>query len=522
MISFMYVAPPLYMLQVFDRIFVSKNLGSLAILFAILILVYVLMGWFDYYRNILLAAVADDFEARWVEKLKNKLSIAEFSEGRQDFVALGQIKTQLFSPGIFNFFELPFAAIFFYVLFLIHPFFAVLAAFLFAIQLLLSLIQAIVESKFGENQIPLLCTETLRKKISALKEVQFKGRLPEVLNEIKIRDYNYREVLGKQNYRSSIFEGISRYLRLAATVLTVCLGAILYLQGLLTVGGFIAASLLMMRVVAPLDGVLQSFPKIKKGWNGFHLFTSRLAGFKTTSVTKLESDKSFKPSDTDDSCLILQNVNVEVGEQRILTEISGKFSAAKINVITGRSGIGKTQFLKCILAANRSPTATIQFKGLRLSSLDIVHTGFAPSDTLIFDGSVRFNISLGRDEGDARSESIRAAKVLNLHQRVLAYPNGYETELSEASSNLSANDRRLIGVARALYGTPRLLILDEPTTDLDTKSRQRLLTYLEELVKHEVIILVASHDPDLIERGKIFDLTGFTTKKQPGDENERG
>ncbi len=293
------------------------------------------------------------------------------------------------------------------------------------------------------------------------------------------------------------------------TVLLTSVGALAIIEQRLSIGALIATNMLVMRVINP-------FQQLVTMW--------RTYAQARQSVRRL-GEAFAQPEDRRESEVALERPKGELGARDLIFRygedaapaIDGvrlRLAPGALNAIVGRNGSGKTTLLKLLQGLYRPEAGRVLLDGADIAQFSRRELarwiGYLPQDSVLFAGTVRDNISQA-DPGASDEEVLRAARLAGVHSLVIDMPDGYGTEIGEAGTRLSSGMRQRIAVARALLGDPPVLLLDEPSSDLDRQAEEDLRTALVELardrtvlvVTHSPILLAACHNVIVMDRGKI-------------------
>ncbi|KPJ92971.1 MAG: peptidase, partial [Gammaproteobacteria bacterium SG8_11] len=272
------------------------------------------------------------------------------------------------------------------------------------------------------------------------------------------------------------------------------IGAYLAIQQIITPGVMIAASIIMARALAPVEASIN-------GWRGFLL--ARASYSRLNDVLKDyqdDSDKMSLPKPKGDLLLEYVCANPPNSDRTILSNISFSLPAGASLGITGPSTAGKSSLAKLIVGVWEPFTGHVRLDHAEISQWPSdqlgPYIGYLPQDIELFPGSVAENIARF---GEINPKAVvEAAKLAAAHELILELPDGYETKIGEQGQNLSGGQRQRIGLARALYGEPSLIVLDEPTSNLDAEGEAAVRNALQKLKQMQKTVIVIAHRPTLI------------------------
>jgi len=260
----------------------------------------------------------------------------------------------------------------------------------------------------------------------------------------------------------------------------------------LTMGAMIAAAMLMQRTTAPVDNLTSS-------WNLWHLASDSIK-----RIENLISTEEIEKIENNESCteLKLENISInsDLKSTPVLNDISIKFVPGEIVAVTGPSGSGKSMLLKTILGINSNFEGNIFFNQYNASDLSDTffsnQVGYLAQEVTMFNGTIAENIS--RMSTPDSNEVFTVARLVGIHYFILKLPGSYDTLIEAGTESLSGGERQRIGIARALYKKPSVILLDEPNSSLDNKGELALAHAMRHMKKLNCIIIVVTHRLSLI------------------------
>jgi ATP-binding cassette subfamily C protein len=494
------LAMPIYSLQVLDRVISSFSVETLLILTGIVVFCYIFYGALSIIRSELFNRTSE-----WLERtlssrlLENSITLASLGHN----TSAGQLQRDLTSVknfitnGLGTLFDTPWALIFMLVIYLINPvlgFVSLIAAVLllgFAILTELSTKEPLANA----NNITIKgfgIAETANRNAEAVEAM---GMIGHILGHWQ---KHTEEGLGHQvkaTSRSSIILNISRSLRMLAQVSITAFGGFLVLNNQLTVGGMIASSILAGRALAPFEGSIAV-------WKG--LISAREA------YARMNASLSALPNLRGDMDLPVPDGHLQVeqliyrhhnAEKPTLKGINFELLPGETLGLIGPSAAGKSTLAKLIIGILPPTSGTARLDGAETFKWNREklgpHVGYLPQDVEIFAGTVKDNIA--RMDPNAPADMvIEAAKKAAVHEMILRLPDGYETQFNPKTPNLSPGQRQRVGLARALYGDPKFIVLDEPNSNLDSEGEQALIKAIQGLKSLGVTTIIVAHRPSAI------------------------
>ncbi|WP_246562631.1 type I secretion system permease/ATPase [Bradyrhizobium liaoningense] len=498
-INLLYLAGPLYMLQVYDRVVSSASIITLVMLTALLLIAFAALAALDMIRARILARASVRLDQRMAGRVISAIVEASLKTGvaknqyLRDFDSFRQCVT---GSGIHAVFDLPWAPVYIAVIFVLHP---LLGAFALASALALLLLALLnerwVRAPLTEaNEAGARSYSFTDMSLRNSEAIQAMGMLDGLLCRWG-RDRNLtldRQMVASD--RAAAMSSLSRFLRLSVQSIILGLGAYLVIERVTTVGAMFAASILLGRAMQPVEQVVGAWRSVASALNSCRRVDALLK-----AVPAAEPRLSL-PRPVGD--LSVENVSYSIrGSTRpILRNISFEVSAGELLGLVGPSGAGKSTLARQIVGV-LAPSAG----SVRLDSADVStwprssfgrYVGYLPQDIELFADTVAANISRFNQGND--ESVIEAAKLAGVHEMILRLPDGYDTQVGEGGAILSGGYRQRIGLARAIYGNPRLVVLDEPASNLDVDGDAALTECLVHLKKVGTTVVIISHRPSTL------------------------
>ena len=489
------LTPTLYMLQVFDRVMVSQSGFTLLAVSAIVLLLFVAMAISEWARSRLLVRAGVRFDeqihARVFEaSLRSALADGGRASARA-FSDLTNLRQFLTGNGVFAFFDAPWTPVYIGVLFLLHPmlggvalvFSVILVAMVFLNHWIVR--EAATRSRATSEDVNGFVLSKLRNAevIEALGMVDHLRRRWSAFQNRHLRSEMRSQDLGMR------MQAATKFVRYSQQSLMLGAGALLVIEGELTVGGMIAANVLMSRALAPIDLVAGT-------WKAF--ISAR------ASYAALDSLLGAHPAREARAALapLRGHVRLEslvataAGRERpILRGLDASFAAGESVAIIGPTGSGKTTLGRALVGNWPGIRGRVLVDGEPIEDADRMalgpQVGYLPQDIALLEGSIAENIARFGEVDPAKV--IEAARCAGVHEMILRFPAGYDTQAGEFGHLLSGGQRQRIGLARAVYGNPALIVLDEPDANLDEAGDRALAAALRSLASLGKTVFVISH-----------------------------
>jgi ATP-binding cassette subfamily C protein EexD len=495
-INMLMLVPAFYMLQTYDRVVGSGSIPTLIMLTLVMILLMTTMGGLEWVRSRILVRVSAKLDLLLGKKLydtsfKQALYSGGANTGAQPLSDLIGLRQFLTGNGLFAFFDAPWAPIYIAVMWLFHPYFGIVAI----ISVLVLSIIAIANERLTSS----LLSEANKESSSISQHTSKTLRNAEVIQSMGMLDdlrSKWREknqvVLGLQGIasdRAGILTSLSKTIRLIVQSLILGLGAYLAIKHEITPGLMIAGSILLGRALAPIDQMIAV-------WKQFTVARTQYSRLNEL-LEKLPKEEESMQLPSPEGLVSLEGVTVAPPGQRnaVISNISFNVSPGDVVGIIGPSAAGKSTLARAILGIWPAMGGKVRLDGADIFSWNRdelgPYIGYLPQDIELFEGSISENISRF-GETDAE-QIVAAAKAAGVHEMILKQPKGYDTHIGPSGGGLSGGQRQRIGLARAMYGNPRLIVLDEPNSNLDDAGEAALAAAIQNMKSDKATVFIISH-----------------------------
>lgn len=485
-----------YMLQVYDRVLPTGSLPTLMLLSIIALCAMIAFSILDAIRlavvNRAATIAADALSSRLFGVVVSMASVMGGSvDTRNALRDVEAIRTYLASPALISLIDIPFCLLFLIILFLLHPLF--LLAVLVSVCLLVGI--TIISKVLIEQDLRIATMDQVR----AHSLVEDAIRNSDVLVGIGMADSFRRRwtAVRTQHLRNALnaSEGgiyasaASRFVKGLLQSALLCIGAILVIQYNTTGGVMIAASILGLRAIAPLEVVIAGWSQLSSASFAF----ANVIRLIETAPRRAEGMRLPPPR----GYLQVQSASyiAPATGRSVLSGVSFRLEPGDCLVVTGSSASGKSTLAKLLIGAWPCSSGKVRLDGADVYSWSRSqigeHLGYLPQDVELFSGSVSENIA--RMQTPDPDKVVDAARLANAHDLILSLPQGYETEIGLNGTRLSGGQRQIIGLARALYGNPKFVVLDEPNANLDMQADGALAETLRSLRRAEAVVVVIAH-----------------------------
>jgi PrtD family type I secretion system ABC transporter len=498
-VNLLLLVPAIFMLQVFDRVLASQSGDTLLMLLLGVGLALALLLALDHLRA-RLQGVAGNLVAEALSPLVARITIAQGAQksgvrgdGLRDVATL---RTLFSSQGLLALFDAPWVVVYVAVIWLAHPALGIAAAVAALLMLGLALandrltrrdIESLTRAAGGANRY-------LEASLANAEVAQVLGMTDALLARWRERNAEVLALQGPTARTSVLMAAATRTLRQAVQVGMLALGAWLVIRGEATAGVMIATTTLLGRALAPVEQVVGSWRVLADG----RAALARLRGLLAAADAELER----MPLPAPRGALSAQGLVLRApgSERLLLAGVSLQLDAGEALAVIGPSAAGKSTLIRVLTGVCKPSAGTVRLDGADLTRWPREqigpHIGYVPQDVELFPGTVAENIArLGAVDSAA---VVRAAQRAQVHELIQSLPDGYDTPIDPASALLSPGQRQRIALARALYGEPKLLLLDEPNSNLDGAGENALAAALAAL-RGEVTVVVVTHRHTLVQ-----------------------
>ncbi|WP_232434414.1 type I secretion system permease/ATPase [Pseudomonas asplenii] len=501
-INILALAGPLFMLEVYDRVIPSRSIPTLVALALLVLGVYGFSGLLDIVRSRLMVRIASAFDLALSPRVFKviagvSLKTAITGDALKPAQEMDQIRGFIGGPGLVTFFDLPWMPVYLAVCFYIHPLFGLLTSGLVIVLVTLTFI-----TDRQSRQLAQACAEAQNKRNHLGQQAHQNAEalaamgMAQRTSSLWQAHHSTYSTLQRQTVDiGSFFGGISKSLRHLVQSGSLALGAYLVIQGDLSGGTIVAASIIVSRTLAPAEQVIATWRSLL----GAHLAWKRL--LEVFALFPEEQGRTELP----EAYRILQVDNLFTappGSQRLtLQNVHFTMEAGSAVGVVGPSASGKSSLARALVGAWQPARGQVKLDGAPLELLGEQSRGkligYLPQSVGLFSGTVAENIARLDPDADDRA-IVSAAQLAGVHELILQLPEGYQTQVGEGGLNLSAGQRQRIALARALFGDPFLVVLDEPNSNLDAEGEQALSRAILSIKARGGIAVVIAHRTSIL------------------------
>lgn len=500
-VNLLMLTGPIYMLQVYDRVLGSRSVETLIALSVLVLFLYGMMGLLDYARGRIMGRVAARFQAkldrRVFDAVIRKAALAPDERTETGLRDLEAVQRLMSSPVLMAIFDMPWTPFFLAGIWLFHPWLGILALVGGGILVLVTVInQWVTRRPSAKSNQATVVAETISGHIRNESEmVQAMGMRDAAFNRWqKARDESLHAQIKSADLVGT-FTTSTKTFRLFLQSAMLGLGAYLVLLNELTPGAMIAGSILLGRALAPIEMAVGQWALVQRAGRGWDSLAELLA------IVPPEAPRTALPKPR--ALLEVQQVTVvPPGEQQAaLKTVSFTVQPGQAVGVIGPSGAGKSTLARAITGVWRPAGGRIRLDGAALDQYEPTvlgtHIGYLPQRVQLFDGTIAENIARLADQPDAEAV-VAAAKKADAHDMILQLTHGYDTRVTAGGGRLSGGQMQRIGLARAMYGNPVILVLDEPNSNLDNEGSEAVNNAIRSFKAEGRSILIMAHRPAAI------------------------
>jgi len=500
-INLLMLTAPLFMLQVFDRVLSSRSTETLILLLVIAVAALLVFGLLDGLRGIVMVRLSSWLDTKIGGAVLSGSVWAAVNKGKDPSVQglrdLSTFRTFLSGPAMFPILDAPWTPIFLAVMFMLHPILGWLSLLGALVLFSLALANEITTRKLlamsGDASV-----KAMNRAESAARNadvIEAMGMMPNLLarwNQENAASLNFQ---AQASVRSGSISAASKFLRICLQLGVMAIGAWLVIENELTPGGMIAGSILMGRALAPVEQAIGSWKSVVAARNAYLRVRKQLA--------ETPSRGEGMPLPAPEGRLSAHGVAYIYpgAADPLLKNINFELEPGEVMGLIGPTAVGKTTLAR-LLVGNLTPRrGQVRLDGMDVSKWEREdvgqHIGYLPQDIELFGGTVHENIAR-MGEGDPEAV-VAAARLAGVHKMILDMPKGYDTEIGEGGAALSGGQRQRLGLARAVYGDPKLVVLDEPNANLDGAGERGLLEAVAALKARGVTLVMIAHRRSMLQ-----------------------
>lgn len=497
------LAPTFYMIQVSGRVVPSSSTSTLIMLTLILTIMMLTLGSLEWVRSRIMVRISNRLDALlsrdiYRASFKKALSTGGMDASAQSLNDLTSLRQFLTGNGLFAFFDAPWLPIYTAVMFLFHPWFGWMTVGSAVVLVVLAFLnhrytgKALTEA----NQQSVRATLQTTKNLRNAEVIESMGMLDTLMTRWAVYQRRVLVLQSQASDKGGIITSISKTFRTWAQSIMLALGAYLVITHEINPGLLMAGSLLLGRALSPIDQMIGS-------WKGFVAARVQYGRLNDT-LEKLNAEPQRMALPDPEGHIQVENLVIAPpgAKAAVIRNMSFVTPAGSIVGIVGPSAAGKSTLARALLGIWPPQHGTVRLDGADIAAWDKQklgpHLGYLPQDIELFEGTISDNVArFGKVDPE---KVVLAARVAGVHEMILQLPDGYDTVIGSEGINLSGGQRQRIGLARAIYGNPRLIVLDEPNSNLDDVGEKALAVALQKIKETGATVFIISHRPSILAR----------------------
>jgi ATP-binding cassette subfamily C exporter for protease/lipase len=494
------LAPSLYMLQVYDRVITSRNEITLLMLTLMMLGAYLFIGALEMIRSFVLIRVGARFDMQMNKRIytaafERNLKSAGGSAG-QALNDLTTVRQFLTGSAVFAFFDVPWFPIYLAVIFFFEPWLGVFALVGVAIQIVLAIVnERMTHAPLSEaNNMAIAASTAATNNLRNAEVIESMGMLPNLQQRWFKLHGKFLNLQAQASQKAGVIGAATKFFQSSWSSLVLGMGALLVLDNKITSGMMIAASILVGKTTQPVQQVIG----VWKSWASVRSAFERMTALLETHPARAAGMALPAPQGT----LTVEGVSAAPPGVRspIVRSVSFGILPGDVLGVIGPSGSGKSTLARLLVGVWPTMIGTVRLDGADIYAWNKAelgpHLGYLPQDIELFSGTVSENIARF---GDVDAEKVvQAAKRAGVHDMILHFPEGYDTKLGDGGAGLSGGQKQRLGLARAMYGDPALLVLDEPNSNLDEMGENALVASVREMSARGKTVVLITHRPSAI------------------------
>jgi ATP-binding cassette subfamily C protein EexD len=497
------LVPTFYMIQISGRVVPSSSTSTLIMLTLILTVLMMTLGSLEWVRSRIMVRISNRLDVLlsrdvYRASFKKALNSGGMDASAQSLNDLTSLRQFLTGNGLFAFFDAPWLPVYTAVMFLFHPWFGWMTVIAAVVLVVLAYLnhrytgKALTEANKQSLTSNLHTTKSLRNA----EVIESMGMLDTLMSKWAVRQRRVLVLQSDASDKAGVITSISKTFRNWAQSMMLAAGAWLVITHEINPGLMMAGSLLLGRALAPIDLMIGS-------WKGFVAARVQYQRLNDT-LDKLNAEPERMSLPDPEGHLQVENLVVAPpgAKAAVIRNISFVTPAGSIVGIVGPSAAGKSTLARALLGIWPPQHGVVRLDGADISTWDKQklgpHLGYLPQDIELFEGSISDNIA--RFTKVDSEKVVLAARIAGVHEMILQLPDGYDTVIGSEGVNLSGGQRQRIGLARAVYGNPRLIVLDEPNSNLDEVGERALGVALQKMKETGATVFIISHRPNVLSR----------------------
>ena len=499
-LNILMLSSTIYMLAVYDVVMPSKSLDTLLVVTLVILIFFVGMALLEYVRSKIMLHVSNKLDALLNRKIFDAtFELAIRNPGKANAAPMrdfNTVKQFLTGSAVFAVFDAPWFPIYIAIMFVFDPVYGFYGLGATVIIIILTILNSKATKKGLEhsNNMYQKSIEHFSNTVRNVEVVEAMGMKRALFKKWMEKHFEYIETHTQASSVASMYNNASKTFRMMASSLMYGVGALLAISGHISPGMIIAGAVLLGRALAPISQLVASWKT----------FSNARISYKRLNDLLLEFDEIEERISlpTPEGKIEFQNIVVvpPLAQKPVLKNISFTINPGESVGVIGPSAAGKSTLAKAAVGVWPVVNGSVRIDGADIKHYNRdelgEHIGYLPQDIELFEGTIAENISRFRSEDPQKI--IEAAKLSGTHDLILSLPNGYETKVGPGGASLSGGQKQRIGLARAVYGMPKILVLDEPNSNLDDAGEYALMMALRILKQRGTTLLFITHRKNLL------------------------
>jgi ATP-binding cassette subfamily C exporter for protease/lipase len=499
-VNLLALVPSLYMLQVYDRVLTSRNEITLLMLTLMMLGAYLFSSALELIRSFVLVRVGAQFDMKLNRRLytaafEQNLKLAGGNAGQalNDLTTLRQFLT---GNALFAFFDAPWFPVYLIVIFFFEPWLGLFALCGVVVLVILAIVNERVtyEPLKEANTMSIASSTLATNNLRNAEVIESMGMLPNLMARWFKTHGKFLSLQAQASQKAGTITAATKFFQMALSSSVLGVGALLVLDNKITAGMMIAASILLGRTLAPVQQLIG----VWKSWSSTRSAFDRI----TALLEQNPARQAGMPLPKPQGQLNVEGVHAAPPGVRspIVKGVTFAIQPGDVLGVIGPSGSGKSTLARLLVGVWPTMMGKVRLDGADIYAWNKdqlgPHLGYLPQDIELFSGTVAENIARF---GEIDSEKVvQAAKRAGVHDMILHLPDGYDTKLGDSGAGLSGGQKQRLGLARAMYGDPALIVLDEPNSNLDEMGEQALVHAVLDLRQRGKTIVLITHRPSAI------------------------
>jgi len=488
---------PIYMLQIYDRVLSSYSMPTLYAISVAAVLSLIVMGLLEFVRSRLLVrcgvAIDQALSHDVLDSVLKQAALTGTPPNQATLRDVNILRNFFAGNAIFTLFDIPWTPIFLGVIYILHPLLGLVATGGAALLIIFALINEKITRKPLDaanmvNGFSMKFVETARRNAQAVRSM---GMLAGVTTRWQGLNDNVMKLQTQSSRQAGLMQSLSGWLRQSMQVFIYGVGAWLTLEGKATAGCMIAASIIMGKALAPVQNGISTWKSMVEARGAWGRLDSLFSQPKPPVSMDLPTPVGH---------ISAEHVSFAIQNTAILRDVSFALEPGESLGLIGPSGAGKSTLCRLLLGIWPASAGKVRLDGSDIFAWEQEklgpYIGYLPQDVELFSATVAENIA--RLNTVDPEQVIEAARQAGVHELILSFPAGYDTRIGEGGVVLSGGQRQRIGLARALYGQPKLVVLDEPNSNLDDEGERALVASWPKLKEQGTTLIIVSHKPGLL------------------------